>query len=255
MLVAERHSRLLTRVRTSSPASTEELAQLLEVSAETVRRDLLVLERRGALTRVRGGAAVAGAHDRGDEAAFTRRSGWARQAKARIGRAAATLVRPGQTVVLDLGTTAEAVARALPRDLNATVATCSLRVATELADHPGLEVLICGGRVRAGDLAVSNAVAQAFFADFYADIAFLGSGGIDVQAGLTDYHLDEVAVRRTILGNTAQSFVLADASKLGRVARHRVCALDRLSGVITDAPPPDELADAGVEFVVAGAVG
>ena len=94
MLVAERHSRLLTRVRTSSPASTEELAQLLEVSAETVRRDLLVLERRGALTRVRGGAAVAGAHDRGDEAAFTRRSGWARQAKARIGRAAATLVRP-----------------------------------------------------------------------------------------------------------------------------------------------------------------
>ncbi len=251
MLVAERHSRILTRVRESVLASTEDLAQLLEVSAETVRRDLLVLEQRGALTRVRGGAAVAGLDSRGDEAGFIDRSGWARPAKDRIGRAAAALVRPGQTVVLDLGTTAEAVARALPRDLNATVATCSLRVATELADHPGLEVLVCGGRVRAGDLAVSSAVAQAFFADFYADIAFLGSGGIDVQAGLTDYHLDEVAVRRTILGNTAQSFALADASKLGKVARHRVCDLDRLSGLITDVRPSAEIAESGPQIVVA----
>ena len=250
MLVAERHSRILTRVRESSLASTEDLAQLLDVSAETVRRDLLVLEERGALTRVRGGATVI-SNARGDEAEFNDRAHWAREAKARIGRAAAALVRPGQSVVLDLGTTVEAMARALPRDLNATVATCSLRVATELADHPGLEVLVCGGRVRAGDLAVSNAIAQAFFADFYADIAFLGSGGIDVQAGLTDYHLDEVAVRRTILGNAAQSFALADASKLGKVGRHRVCDLDRLTGLITDVRPPAEIAESGPHIVVA----
>jgi DeoR/GlpR family transcriptional regulator of sugar metabolism len=107
-------------------------------------------------------------------------------------------------------------------------------VAIELAGRPGVDVLVAGGRVRAGDLACSNAHAAALFSDLYADIAFIGSGGVDADAGLTDYHLDEVTVRRTIIANSAASYVLADSSKLDRIAPHRVCELGAISGVITE---------------------
>ncbi|GAA3507944.1 DeoR/GlpR family transcriptional regulator of sugar metabolism [Streptosporangium album] len=143
--------------------------------------------------------------------------------------------------MIDVGTTAVNVARALPLDFSGTVATCSLLVAAELAERSGVEVLVCGGRLRGGDLALSNSIAQAFFADLHADVAFLGSGGINAVAGLTDYHLEEAAVRKTILRNAACSYALADSSKFDRIARHRVAGVDELTGVITEAPPPPSL--------------
>ena len=121
----------------------------------------------------------------------------------------------GQTLLLDVGTTVLEVARALPPDFRGTVATCSLLVAAELAGRRDVEVLVSGGRVRGGDLSLSNAQTVAFFADVRADLAFLGSGGVDAVAGLTDYHLDEVATRRTIIANAARAFIVADSGKLG----------------------------------------
>jgi DeoR family glycerol-3-phosphate regulon repressor len=108
--------------------------------------------------------------------------------------------------------------------------------------------------VRPGDLACAGSQALEFFDDLYADLAFLGSGGVHAQAGLTDYHLDEVDVRRVMLERAARSYALADASKLGTIAARRVCGLDRLAGLVTDAPPPPDLAEAlalaGVDVVV-----
>jgi DeoR/GlpR family transcriptional regulator of sugar metabolism len=124
------------------------------------------------------------------------------------------------------------------------VVTCSLLVAAELAGLPGVEVLIAGGRVRGGDLAVSNAQTAEFFRDLHPDVAFLGTGGVAPEAGLTDFYLDEVATRRIILANAKQSYALADTSKLGKVAPYRVCALDELTAVVTDERPPRSLAGA-----------
>lgn len=242
MLPAERHSRISDALRTARVVSTEDLTRLLNVSAETIRRDLMVLEHRGALVRVHGGAASA---DSGEgEAPFTERSVMGGEAKTAIGRAAAGLVHPGQTVIIDVGTTAVEVARALPGGFHGTVATCSLLVAAEMAGRRGVEVLVSGGRLRAGDLACSNAQAVRFFADLRADVAFLGSGGVDAVEGLTDFHLDEVATRRIILANTVRSYVLADSAKFGRVAPHRVCGLDAIDGVITDTRPSAALESA-----------
>lgn len=234
MMPAERHARIVSELRRRRTVSTEELAALCDASGETIRRDLTYLEGQGQLQKVHGGAARA-TERVGDEAPFAERASGAIEAKQRIGQLAATLVRPGQTLVLDLGTTALQVARALPDDFYGTVATCSLLVAAELAGRPGIEVLVSGGRVRAGDLACSNSVTVAFFADLRADIAFLGSGGVDAAAGLTDFHLDEVATRRVMVSNSGRSYILADASKLTRVAPHRVCGLDAVSGLVTDA--------------------
>ncbi|MEU0567014.1 DeoR/GlpR family DNA-binding transcription regulator [Nonomuraea sp. NPDC005983] len=241
MLPAERHSRIEEALRSSRIVSTDDLAREFGVSAETIRRDFVLLERQGALARVHGGATSTLGRAAGEEAPFAERAESAAEAKKRIGRTAAALVRPGQTVVIDVGTTAVSMARALPHDFSGTVATCSLLVAAELAERPGIDVLVCGGRLRGGDLALSNSIAQAFFTDLHPDVAFLGSGGVDAAAGLTDYHLDEVAVRRVILRNAPLSYVLADSSKFGRVVRHRVAGVDEFAGFITEAEPPPEV--------------
>ena len=239
MLPAERRARILDSLRGTRVVSTEDLAQSLSVSGETIRRDLAGLERQGLLARVHGGAAL-GSVPAGEEASFAERAASGSEAKERIGRAAAALVEPGQLIVIDVGTTAARVARALPMDLVATVATCSLLAAIELAERPNLEILVCGGRLRGGDLALSNTVAQAFFADLNPDIAFLGSGGVDAR-GVTDFHLDEAMVRKTIVKNAAASYVLADSTKFDRLARHRVAGWDSLAGLITDQEPPTSI--------------
>ncbi|PWJ49537.1 DeoR C terminal sensor domain-containing protein [Quadrisphaera granulorum] len=174
-------------------------------------------------------------------------------AKAAIGRAAAALLRPGQTVVIDVGTTAVEVARAVPGDFHGVVATSSLRVAGVLAGRSGIEVLVAGGRVREGDLAVCGAQAVAFFDDLCPDIAFVGSGGVSAS-GLTDYHLDEAASRRVMISRSARSYALVDHSKIGRTAPYRVCGLEQLSGIITDRQPNTdqrEVVDAVAELLVA----
>lgn len=244
MLAAERRVRILEEVRGTRIVSTEDLSRSLAVSGETIRRDLASLEKQGLLARVHGGAAAPSTQPVGEEASFAERASSSNEVKERIGRTAAALVRSGQTIVIDVGTTALRLARALPLDLTATVATCSLLVAAELADRPNLEVLVCGGRLRGGDLALSSTLAQAFFADLHPDVAFLGSGGIEARAGLTDYHLDEAMVRRTMVKNAAASFILADSSKLGRVVKHRVVDLSEVTGLITDQEPSPQLRSA-----------
>lgn len=243
MLPVERHEAIVEAVSASQAVSTDELVRLLGVSAETVRRDLAFLEEQGALRRVHGGAAPV-ADRRVIEPTYTERSMIRHQAKAQLARVAAQLLENGQTVILDIGTTAIAVAQAIPRGFRGTVITPSLPVAVELADRPDVEVLVSGGRVRPGDLACSNAHTRAFFADIYADIAFLGSGGVDADAGLTDFHLDEVDVRRTIIANSAKRYVLADSSKLGQIAPYRVCDLSAVDGVITDQSTSEAVAAA-----------
>jgi len=233
VLPVERQDAIVHAVSAGQTVSTDELVRRLGVSAETVRRDLGLLEEKGVLKRVHGGAA--GVEERrGAEPSYTERSIIRHQAKAQLAKVAVRLLENGQTVVIDIGTTAVALARAIPRSFAGTIITPSLPVAVELADRPKVEVLVAGGRIRAGDLACSNAHTKAFFADVYADIAFLGSGGIDARAGLTDFHLDEIDVRRTIITNSARSYILADSSKLGHVAPYRVCDLGAVDGLITD---------------------
>lgn len=240
MLPVERHRRIREALRRSRVVSTEELAHLLEVSSETVRRDLVVLEQKGHLRRVHGGASLI---DAGEEAPFGERATTDLDEKTTIGRLAAAMITPGLTLIIDVGTTALEVARAIPADYRGTVATPSLHVAAELAGRPGVTVLVPGGRLRSGDLALSNAHTVAFFADLRADLAFLGSGGITLD-GLTDFHLDEVASRLEMLRHSGRCFVLADGSKIGRIAPYWVCALDRIAGVVTDRAPEQPFVEA-----------
>lgn len=239
MLATERHARILGVVTSRQVASTEDLAAQLGASPETIRRDIRVLDQRGKLRRVRGGAASASVTI--GEPQVEERQLLHRTEKELIGRLAAGLLQEGQTVVLDLGTTATEVARAMASGFRGTVATTSLLIAGELAAHRDIDVLICGGRVRAGDLAVSGAHAVEFFAGINADVALVSSGGVDATRGLTDFYLDEVATRRQILRNARRAYVLADSSKFGIVAPHFVASLGAGLGLISDRNPGGEL--------------
>jgi DeoR family glycerol-3-phosphate regulon repressor len=232
MLPAQRQEAILAQVRAQGAASAEELSASLGVSIETIRRDLRGLRDQGLLNRVHGGA-TRPSH-RSGESSFAARSTLNLARKQAIAALAASLVEDGETIVIDTGTTALQLARALPGSFRGRVLTNSVLVAAELSDRSDIELLLCGGQIRPGDGACSGAHAEAFFADFYASKAFLGAGGLHREAGLTDYYPAEAAIRRTITTHSAAAYVLADSSKLGVIAVHRVCALDQLTAVITD---------------------
>ncbi len=232
MLPTQRRQAILVQVRELAAVSAEDLSRQFGVSVETIRRDLRMLQGAGLLERVYGGATRP--QGRSSEGSFAARSVRHIERKRAIATLAASLVEPEETIVIDIGTTALEVARSLPDGFCGRVLTNSVPVAMELSGRGDIEVLLCGGQVRPGDGACSGAHAEAFFAEFYADRAFLGSGGVHPEAGLTDYYPAEVVVRRAIVAHTAKNYVLADSSKLGVIAVRRVCELSQLTAIVTD---------------------
>jgi DeoR/GlpR family transcriptional regulator of sugar metabolism len=249
----ERRLVILERVRDRSLVKPAELADELGVSIETIRRDLVALEEEGLLRRVYGGATRTGA--RAFEPAFEQRHTRHRDRKIAIARLAASLVEPGDTLILDVGTTVAELAHELPYGYHGIVLTNSLLVANALVGREGIEVITSGGRVRPGDLACFGPVSEAFFQDYFADKAFLGSGGLHSAAGLTDYYPEEIATRRIVLEHAAERYALAESSKLGQVALGKVCDLEALTAVITDeradAAEVDRLERAGLTVMIA----
>jgi DeoR family fructose operon transcriptional repressor len=230
MLPTERRQAILAEIRASDTVSAEALSRRFAVSVETIRRDLRGLQQQGLLTRVYGGAT----RPRAYEAPFETRRIEHLDRKQAMGRLAASLAEPGETLILDIGTSVAEVARALPASYHGKVLTNSLLAAIELAGRPDIEVLTSGGSVRPGDLACSGPHAETFFNSYFADKAFLGSGGLHPKVGLTDYHPAEIASRKIILTHATENYLLADSSKLGRIALARVCGLGELTAVITD---------------------
>lgn len=248
MLPTQRRQEILAEVRKTTAVSAEDLALRFGVSVETIRRDLRNLRDRGLLERVYGGALSV----QSTEGTFSARSAKHQERKKAIARLAATLVAPDDTIAIDVGTTALEVARALPGDFRGRVLTNSVPVAMELSGNEGLELLLCGGQVRNGDAACFGRRADDFFEEFYADKAFLGSGGVDADAGLTDYHPHEAATRRVIIAHAGASYVLADSSKLGTIAVCRVCPLTQITAVLTDSDDSQASKEAMEALTAAG---
>jgi len=253
LLPERRRDRIVEELARCDAVRSEDLARRFGVSLETIRRDLLLLEERGLARRIFGGATTAGG--RTVEPPYEERSVAQLAQKQAMARVAAGLICEGDTVIFDVGTSVLEVARALPADLHCRILTNSILVANELAGRARIEVLLSGGKVRPGDLALAGPDAIRFFKNYYADRVFLGSGGVDSTAGLTDYHIDEIAVRKLLIEHAAECFVLADSSKIGHIAVGKVCPLAALTAVITDDGADPEavkaLRDAGGEVLIA----
>jgi DeoR/GlpR family transcriptional regulator of sugar metabolism len=241
VLPEERRLRIAALLRRDTRVRVEDLADGFAVSGETIRRDLKVLEERGLARRVYGGAVAAATGGRDREPAAEHDDETARRA---IAAAAAAMVEPGETLMLGIGAIVAETARALPLTFAGRALCASVPAASVLAARPGVEVHLAGGLLRRSDLACTDDSAERFFDRFFARRAFLSADGVDPRAGLTCRHLDEIPVRRALIRQAAESYVLADAAKLGTVAVGRVAALAELAGIITDAAADPDLVQA-----------
>jgi DeoR/GlpR family transcriptional regulator of sugar metabolism len=221
------------------------LAERLDVSEMTIRRDLEVLEGAGVARRVRGGAIAT--VSRGYEPPFDARVGSAQPAKVAIAEAATRFVRDGETAIVDVGSTTLELARRLRGRRGITVVTPSTLAALELANEPNMRVVVTGGIIRPGELSLVGDFAERAFAELNCDVVFLGVGGVDADKGLTEYNLDDTRVKRAALRAARRRVVLADATKLGRVCLATIAPLSEVDVLVTDAAPDHPVAEAARE--------
>lgn len=233
--------------------SVGDLAAATRVSEITVRRDLAQLEAEGVLERTHGGAI---ARSLGDtdyfEPAFEARRIQNAAAKQRIAQAAARLVRRGDTIALDVGTTALAFAETIAARDDIKVVTNNLRAARLLADT-AIEVYVPGGRVRSREHAITGPTAAAALEAYWFDTAIIGVAGLDAAA-LYDYSPDDSDIKQVLIRRSRRVLVLADASKLGRRAMVEVAPLAETMTVVTDTAPDADLARALARLKVATVV-
>jgi DeoR/GlpR family transcriptional regulator of sugar metabolism len=248
MLPAQRRQAILRAVRTGT-AHVTALADEFGVSEMTVRRDLQALASDGKLERVHGGAVNVESERPFSEIVVERL-----ESKDRIGRAAAALVEDGQTVMIDIGTTTLQVARHL-RGRSLTVVTTNLAVYEELLPEPDIELVLPGGAVRRNYLSLVGMLAEDALRRLRADIAFLGTSGIDAALAVWDTTMVEVPIKRAMIAASKRTVLLADAEKFGMDAMVRVCEASELDAIVTDERVPTErreaLEEAGVEVIVA----
>jgi DeoR/GlpR family transcriptional regulator of sugar metabolism len=211
--VIDRRRQILELLCERGQLSIGDLSSHLSVSQMTVRRDLEALERERALKRVRG-AAVSPA-SRSYEPPYPLRASRHTDAKMRIGQAAAAMVREGETVAIDAGSTALAVAAALAPQRNFTVVTPNLRAVWVLVDNPEIRVIVTGGLVRHGERALNGIFSERAFDDLFCDIFFMGVGGVDHDVGFTEYTLDGTRTKQAALRTSRRRVVVADASSSG----------------------------------------
>jgi DeoR/GlpR family transcriptional regulator of sugar metabolism len=234
VFVEERQQEILDRLRARGKVTVDELTGAFGVSAPTVRADLAALEARRLLRRTHGGALAATTSQH--EPPYAERAIAQAEEKRRIGRAAAALVVPGETILIDAGTTTHEIGLALAASGKAgiTVVTNNLPTAVALMDAPGLEVIVIGGQVQPRRRALLGPLAVEFLRPIRADWLFLGVSGVDAAAGLTAADFDAVQVKRAMLVSAASVVVVADASKIGQVAFAHIAPLASASLLLTD---------------------
>lgn len=255
MYAAERQVLLAERLASQGRVSVNELAAELEVSTETIRRDLAVLERAGAARRVHGGAVLSSSYSR-LEASLSQRTGERPDLKARIATAALKfLPETGGSVLLDGGSTVAHLAEVLPTDRRLTVLTHSVAIAHQLLGHEGIALHTLGGRVReVTGVAVGHTTVEALRAT-RADVAFIGTNGIAPDHGFSTPDSEEAAVKRALVASARTRVVLADSTKFGPHQVFSFAALTDATAVVTDDGVSDRgramLEELGVEVVVA----
>jgi len=247
----ERHQEILGLARAAGRVDVSTLAQTLDVTPETVRRDLSVLERQGLVRRVHGGAIPV--ERLGFEPGVADRESHLAAEKTLIAKAALAEVPDAGTVVLDAGTTTVRLAEQLPTDRELTVVTNSLPVAAVLAARPNITLHLVGGTLRGRTLAAVGPWAERALADIQADVVFLGANGLTPDRGLTTPDLGEAAVKRALAHAARRVVVLADHTKIGRSDFARVVGIDEVDVLVTDTGTDGglvaELEDAGVAVV------
>jgi len=237
MLKQERFQVILAQLGQDQRVLLSELSSILNVSEDTIRRDIKELSDQGLLRAVRGGAVphAPGPHH------FKDRVQYGHEQKKIIADKAIEFLRDGQVVIFDGGTSALLIAGSLPKDIHLTVVTNSFPIASILEEHEHVEVLFAGGRLLKNSFVTIGNDAIQFFRKFRADLCFLGICSIHPDLGVTGPDFEESEVKTAMINSAQKVVALATVEKLGTAEAYRVCETEKLSIIITDRP--EDLSD------------
>ncbi len=247
MYAEERQARIVEQARCDGRVEVAALAAELDVTPETIRRDLTALERRHVLRRVHGGAIPV--ERLGFEPPVADRDTRMVAEKERIAKAALREVPDEGAILLDAGTTTARLADVLPGDRELTVVTNAPDIAMRLASRPAVTVLLLGGRLRGRTLAAVDAWALHALQETFVDVAFMATNGMSVERGLTTPDPAEAAVKRAMMAAARRTVLLADHTKAGDDHLIRFGSLEDVDVLVSDTGLPDVLAD---DFAAAG---
>lgn len=234
-----RQTEIIKLARTMGRVVVEDLVSRLDVTPQTIRKDLNELCNLGMLQRFHGGAMFAAGVVNVE---YESRRNISSEAKRVIGERTAQLIPNNCSLLINIGTTTEAVAHALRDHHGLMVITNNLNVAQLLRGHPNIEVILAGGVLRHSDGGIVGEATIEFIRRFKVDFAVLGISGIDTDGTLLDYDFREVSVSQAIMEASRRSILVADAMKFSRSAPVRVGHIAELDFLVTDQPPAAELA-------------
>jgi DeoR family transcriptional regulator, glycerol-3-phosphate regulon repressor len=241
MIRSNRQDAILDMLAAAGSLSVTDLADRLDVSSETIRRNLRQLVEAGEVVKTHGRAALS---PRRGEAPFDRRMRENADAKREIAALVAAMVVDGDSVMMDTGTTTSFVARALLARRGLTIVTNSSDVARTLAIVNDNTVFMAGGQLRADNGAAFGTAAVEFVRRFKVRHAIVTIGAIDARSGAMNFDLDEAEFGREVLNCGEHRMIVTDAAKFGRTALVKVCGLGDFDALVTDLPPPPDLAEA-----------
>lgn len=247
-----RQREILTLVQELGFTTIETLAERFGVSAQTVRREIIRLQAANFLQRFHGGAGLASG---GIRSAYAQKLTVAPEGKRRIGQAVAALVQPGASIFLDVGTTVEAVARALLGKPGLRVVTASVSVAQIFCSAGIFDVVVTGGTIRGANGSLVGQAAISSIMGFRFDYAVLGMNGFDDDGAPMDFDLEKIAVRQAAISRSRQTLVVADHTKFEQVGTARVAPAEAITLAVVDAEPSRQLKEAwersGTRWIVA----
>lgn len=237
MLNSHRREYILERLSTDNRVSVSELMAGLDVSDETVRRDLKDLEREGLLRRIHGGAiGVAAIRDE----PIRKRAKKSAKEKVAIAQLAVDLISDHTSIFLDTGSTTEALAKQLGRFTDLKLYTNSLNVAQAAREHFGVSVFVTPGQLRKVELDLVGYDTVTYIQNYFFDTVFMGAAGIDVERGFMDFEEDESRIRQALLKSARNKIMLADSTKFGKTANICTAKFEVIDRLVTDSAPSEE---------------
>lgn len=249
MLKRDRQLKIIDKIRASRKVSSRFLAEELDVSEDTIRRDFNEMAAKGLITKVSGGAVISiqKLYQYNEDIIFDREN------KTAIAHKAVNLIENGMVIIISGGTTNLVLAKLFPKDIKATIYTYSLPIAMQLTEHPLLEIIFIGGNIQKNSLVTTGVDVIQFLSKIKVDICFMGVSGFCLEHGITDEGYEVSLIKKSMINSSEQIVYLVTSNKLNIRHSFNVCNLNEIDKVVTDLDPGDfkleEYVKAGVNLL------
>jgi DeoR/GlpR family transcriptional regulator of sugar metabolism len=253
MLAVQRREKIMDLLKEDGSAKVLDLAKLFKVTEVTIRQDLEKMEKEGLIIREHGGAYLKNIKDQVQAFSLSHQENLDK--KALIARKCLDFIEPGDTIILDSGSTTTEVAKGLKGKKNLTVITNALNIAQILGAEPGIEVIVTGGEFKPPTLSLTGQKAADFFKGLHAQKLFLATAGISLKAGLTYPSISDLVVKKAMIDAAETTYLVADSTKMGKAAFASLGALSLIDYIITDSAIEEKhkqlFRDNDIELIIA----